>query len=176
MFKWSVVYIYLFCYAFSPVNIIDINNHVRHPLYVTVTQIDHNAKDKTLEISCKIFTNDFEGAIKKTLKTEIDLSSEKDKPLAGKLINEYIARHLQIKVDGKPVVLQFVGSEKEKETEATWSYFQVNNVPSVNKLIITNTLLYESFDNEINLIHVTVSGNRKSTKLSNPDSTAEFDF
>ncbi|HTQ26781.1 MAG TPA: DUF6702 family protein, partial [Puia sp.] len=82
--------------------------------------------------------------------------------------------HLLLKVDGKPVTLQFVGSEKE--TDATWSYFQVNEVGSVKKLDVVNNLLYESFDTEINIMHVTVNGNRKSTKLNNPEANASFDF
>ena len=147
---------------------------LKHPLYVTVTEINHNAKDKTLEMSCKIFTNDLEGAIEKTFGKKIDLSAEKGKPANDKLVKDYITKHLQLKVDGKPVELQFVGSEKE--TDATWSYFQVNNVPSLGKLNISNTLLYESFSNEINIMHVTVSGNRKSTKLNSPDAITEFDF
>ena len=31
-----------------------------HPIFMSVTEIEHNAKDKTLEISCKVFTDDFE--------------------------------------------------------------------------------------------------------------------
>ena len=30
-----------------------------HPYYISVVEINHNPTDKTLEISCKIFTNDF---------------------------------------------------------------------------------------------------------------------
>ena len=30
-----------------------------HPIYVSVTEIEHNAAEKTLEISCRIFTDDF---------------------------------------------------------------------------------------------------------------------
>jgi hypothetical protein len=172
MFKWLAVYICLFSHAKMPVNAdkrID-----KHPLYVTVTEINHNVKDKTLEVSCKIFSNDFEGAILKTFNKTVDLSSAKQKTENDKLIDAYIEKHFQIKVDGKPVSLQFVGSEQE--SEATWCYLQVNNVPTVNKVTINNTLLYESFNNEINIMHVTVSGNRKSTKLNAPDAVAEFDF
>ena len=39
-----------------------------HPIYVSVTEIQHNAKDKTLEISCKIFTSDFEAILKSKTK------------------------------------------------------------------------------------------------------------
>ena len=31
-----------------------------HPFHVSVVEIEHNAEDKSLEISCKIFTDDFE--------------------------------------------------------------------------------------------------------------------
>ncbi len=36
-----------------------------HPFYVSVTEISHNAKDKTLEISCKLFSSDFETVLEK---------------------------------------------------------------------------------------------------------------
>src|SRR5579871_208896 len=145
-----------------------------HPLYVTVTEINHNAKDKTLEISCKIFTNDFEAALEKVNKKKTDLSEPKEKVAADKAVNDYIQKHFQIKVDGKPVIMEFVGSEKQ--TDATWSYFQVNNVASVKKIEVMNNLLYETFEGQIAIMHVTVSGNRKSTKISSPEANAVFDF
>jgi Domain of unknown function (DUF6702) len=148
--------------------------HARHPFYVSVTEIDYNAKEKTLEVSCKMFTNDFETALNKISGSKVDLSAPKDKVALDKLINNYISNHLKLTVDGKTLTLQFVGSEKE--AEATWSYFQVSDIASLKKIDITNTVLYESFEAEINIIHVVVNGNRQSTKLSNPDSHASFTF
>ena len=145
-----------------------------HPLYVSVTEFNHNAKDKTIEISCKIFTNDFEAALEKTYHTKVDLSAPLDKKAADKMVGDYIIKHLQINVDGKPVTIEFVGSEKE--TDATWSYFQVNNIPSVKKLEVNNSLLYETFDGQINTMHAGVGGNRQSTKVSKPDAYALFQF
>src|SRR5580698_6859113 len=143
-----------------------------HPFYVSVTEINHNPKDKTLEISCKIFTNDFETTLKKAYNTKVDLNEPKDKIAADRMISGYIEKHLQVKVDGNMEALQFIGSEKQ--AEATWSYFQVNNVPIVKKIDIVNTILYEAFESEINIIHVTVSGNRKSLEITNPTSNASF--
>ncbi len=48
-----------------------------HPFYVSVTEINHNAKEQTLEISCKMFAEDLEEILKKNYKTAIDLSAEK---------------------------------------------------------------------------------------------------
>jgi hypothetical protein len=145
-----------------------------HPLYVSVTEINYNAKDRTVEISCKIFTNDLEATLEKLVHGKVDLSDQKDKPTTDKFIADYIQKHLQLKLDGRTVNLQFIGSEKE--TDATWSYFQVNNITAVKKIDIMNSILYDSFGQEINIMHVMVGGNRKSTKLSNPETNASFEF
>jgi len=145
-----------------------------HPLYITVTEINHNPKDKTLEISCKTFTNDFEAVLEKTAHAKVDLSDVKAKAVTDKLIADYVEKHLLLKVDGRPVALQFVGSEKEED--GTWSYFQVSNIPSVKKIDVSNSLLYDNFNQEINIMHASVGGVKKSTRLDYPASTASFEF
>jgi uncharacterized protein DUF6702 len=145
-----------------------------HPLYISVTEINHNPKDKILEVSCKIFTNDFEAVLEKMAGAKVDLSSGKEKALTDKLISTYVERHLRLKVDGKPVQLHFVGSENEED--GTWSYFQVNDVPTVRRIDVTNELLYDGFSQEINIMHVTVGGRRQSTRLDCPAASAIFQF
>ncbi len=145
-----------------------------HPLYISVTEINHNAKDKILEVSCKIFTNDFEAVLEKMSGSRVDLSAAATKAATDKLIDAYVEKHLRLKVDGKPVVLHFVGSEQEND--GTWSYFQVNDVPAVKRIDAVNELLYDSFNQQINIMHVTVGGQRKSLKLDYPDATAVFEF
>jgi hypothetical protein len=145
-----------------------------HPFYVSVTEINHNAKEKTLEISCKLFTNDLETVLEKLAHVKVDLSQTKDRSAADRLIGEYVLKHLQIKVDGKAAPLHMIGSEQE--AEATWGYFQADNIPAVKHVDISNSLLYDGFEQEINIMHVTVGGVRKSTKVSAPDANAFLEF
>lgn len=145
-----------------------------HPLYISVTEINHSAKDKILEVSCKMFTNDFESVLEKMSGARVDLSSAKDKATSDKLIAAYVERHLHLKVDGRPVDLQFVGSENEQD--GTWSYFQVNNIPAVKRIDATDNLLYDGFSAEINILHITVGGQRQSTRLDCPAANASFQF
>ncbi len=145
-----------------------------HPFYVSVIEINHNAGDKNLEISCKIFTDDFETALGKASGTKVDLFNPRDKQAVEKQITAYIKKHLLIKLDGKPVSLEFVGFERE--SEAVWSYLQVSSTNPPKKIDIHNALLYDSFDQQINLMHISVGGNRKSTKLDYPDVNATFRF
>ena len=145
-----------------------------HPIFVSVTEIEHNAKDKTLEISCKIFTDDFEKALRTAYKTGIDLLKPKDKNAMNKLVADYVQKHLIIKVDGKPVALQFLGYEQDEE--GIESYYQVINVAAVKKLDIIDNILFEYKKEQISIIHTTVNGNKKSTKLVNPEEKTSFEF
>ena len=145
-----------------------------HPIFVSVTEIEHNAKDKTLEISCKIFTDDFEKALRQTYNTHVDLLQPKDKNAMNKLVMDYVQKHLLLKVDGKAVALQFVGYEQQEE--GIVSFYQVNNITSVKKLDITDNILFEYKKEQMSIIHTIVNGNRKSTKLINPEYKTSFEF
>lgn len=145
-----------------------------HPLYISVTEINHNAKDKILEVSCKVFTNDLEAVLEKMSGSRVDLSAAGEKTATDKLIDAYVEKHLRLRVDGRPVALHFVGSEKEND--GTWSYFQVNDISSVKKIEAVDELLYDSFNQQINIMHVTVGGQRKSTRLDYPDANATFEY
>src|SRR5258708_39172853 len=97
-----------------------------------VTEINNNVKDKILEISCKIFTNDLEVVLEKGAKTKVDLSNSKEKATTDKLIDEYIERHLRLKVDGKAAGMHFLGSEKGGG--GNWGCFQVKHLRGGGKV------------------------------------------
>lgn len=148
--------------------------HRAHPFHVSVVEINHNSAEKTLEISCKIFTDDFEKVLAQNYKTKVDLTSPPDKKAMDSIVKKYIFSHLSISVDGKGAALSYLGFEKDNE--AVYCYVQVDNVPSVRKVELTNNLMYDMFTDQVNIIHVIVNGNRKSTKLDYPDTAAKIEF
>ena len=113
-------------------------------------------------------------SLKKNNKTILDITVEKDKSAFDKYIPDYIAKNLVLTVDGKPVKLTYIGFEREKES--VYSYFQVDHISSVKKIDIINSILYDFNENEINIMHVTVNGNRKSTKVSFPEKAANLSW
>jgi hypothetical protein len=145
-----------------------------HPIYVSVTEIQHNAKDKTLEISCKIFTSDFEAILKSKTKSKINLLQPTDKTLMESLVNQYIQQHLKIKVDGNLKPMEFLGYEQNED--AIQSFFEINNVATLKKIDVQDDILYEYKSEQISIIHVVVDGNRKSTKLVNPNNSFSLNY
>jgi len=174
IYKWFFLPYFLFSSRASQLEKSFFAIDSNHPYYVSVVEINHNAKDKTLEISCKIFTNDFEETLEKNYKTKVDLVNPTDKGAMDKLINDYIKKHLSLQVDGKQVNFSYVGFEKEDE--AVYSYFQVDNITSLKKLNVANSILHDFSDQQINIVHCIVAGKRQSTKLDYPKTDASFQF
>ena len=145
-----------------------------HPYYVSVTELKHNKASQSIEISCKMFTDNVEDALKKLYNKHLDLLHPKNKQEADSLITVYVTRHLSIKIDGKILQASFLGYEKEEE--AIWCYFEIKNVKQAKKINIENSLLYEYLPSQMNMMHVTVNEKRQSIKLNNPDTKAEFLF
>ena len=147
---------------------------VLHPYYVSVTEIKHNAKAQSIEVSCRMYSDDAETALKKISAERVDILNPKSKAQVDLLISKYVPLHLKIAVNGKAIVLQYVGYEFE--SEAIWCYFEAKNVRSVKRMDVSNNLLYAEHAEQINMMHVSVNGERKSTKLDNPQSSAAFSF
>ncbi len=147
---------------------------VLHPLFISVTEIEQNQKEKTVEISCKIFTDDFEKTLRMNTKEKVDLLNPALKTQMEKLVNSYIQKHLIVQIDSRQVAMKFIGYEQQEE--GIISYFQVDNIATIKKIQVFNNLLYEYNIQQMGIIHATVNGNRKSSKLNNPEANAIFEF
>lgn len=145
-----------------------------HPFFVSMTDVNYNNKDKELEISVRIFTDDFENTLRKNHTTKIDILHPANQGEMNGFVNDYIQKHLQLKVNGQTVQLNFVGYEQQ--SESIWTYFEVKNIKGVQKIDIVNSLLHDYTSNQVNMLHVRANNKDFSYKLDYPDTNASFDF
>jgi hypothetical protein len=90
------------------------------------------------------------------------------------LVKKYIYAHLQVRADDKNVSLNYLGFEKEDM--AVYIYVEGANISKVKKLSVNNSIMHDMFDDQTNIMHITVNGERKSTKLDYPKTSAVFEF
>jgi hypothetical protein len=165
----------LYKWFFSITTCFFLTGTATHPIYVSVTEIELNTPQKNLEISCKLFTDDFEKVLRTQYKTIVDLINPGARKAAmDKLVSEYVQAHLKITADGRQLNLRYLGYEIIEE--GVQSYFEVPNIDKLKNIAVFNNLLYEYNEQQMGLIHVTVNGNRKSTKLNYPETKASLSF
>ena len=145
-----------------------------HPYYVSVTEIEYNAKEKELGIACKLFIDDFEFTLKNLFNQPVNIYKPTDTARLNKMIETYITKHLMINADGNGLKMVYLGYEIEGE--AIWCYFSAAQVPVFKRLDVLNDLLYDYKKEQINMIHVRVNGDKKSHRLTHPNTTASFEF
>lgn len=146
-----------------------------HPFHVSATEMEYNISDRRVEISTRVFTDDFENILAKLYRQKIDLTNEKLKPHMTELVSKYITTHLSLRSDGKLLPLQFFGWEIDHEavyiyTTAAAPRFNIKNIT------VEKTVLFDLFNDQENIIHFIVSGTRKSLKLDYPERKAQFSF
>ena len=145
----------------------DAGSVLKHPLHLSSTELNYNLKESTLEVSCRIFTDDFEDVLSKKYKVKADLSADAKHKEMDQLVNQYILTHLQLAANGKVLPLNYIGFEKDNE--AVVVYLESAKIKNIVKLETTSTVLYDLFDDQTNIFHLTLKGNRHSFKLTYPD-------
>ena len=147
---------------------------VKHPLHVSTTEADYNSSTKSIEITCKIFSDDFERALSKNSASIIDLTKVSMKPAMNKEVAAYLLKNLRFKVDGKLRTLEYIGFETDRE--ATNIYFEIKNVPVFKSAEIYNTILFDLFTDQMSIVHVVKNEKRISNKAIYPEKVISIKF
>lgn len=146
----------------------------KHPFYLGVTELKYDTKTKSMQCAVKLFTNDLEDALKKINGKSVDLINVKDTASTTKILNSYLASHLALKINDKPITFKFIGFEREEE--AIWMYLEHEKCEVPRKIEVRNTLLYDYLSGQTNIVHTEVGEFKKSLKASNPESDFVFLF
>jgi len=147
---------------------------IMHKYYVGLTEVNIDSKKHTLDVSTKLFMDDLEAGLLKSANKKVDLSISVNNKEVQALLMNYLDANFKVNVGGKLLKLKFVGYEVEND--AVWCYSEVTNFKGKGTVSILNTLLYESFPEQANLMNVNWDGVSKSVRLSNPDKLAEFTY
>lgn len=146
-----------------------------HPIHVSVTEIEYDEKEKELEIMMRIFIDDLETAIRQQRnEPDLDILHPPANLNTKKLIDNYLAEHFKILLDGKTQTMKYLG--QEEEGEAMVCYIVVPNVKKWKEMEIINSILTEIYDDQSNIVHVTVHGKVKSVRLVSKNIKGMFSF
>lgn len=145
-----------------------------HPLHLSVSDISHNRETNSLEITQRIFADDLEDALRNRLGGKIDVFNPTDPELLSELIGDYVQQNLRVSLDSRPVRLSYLGYEREED--AIWVYLEVPKIKKFNTIMVRNTIFFEMFDDQLNLINVKKNGSIRSMKLEPDNQQASLSY
>jgi hypothetical protein len=135
-----------------------------HPIHVSVTEILYDEKEKELEMTVRVFSDDLETALRKSLNdAELDILNPKGRTV-DQIMEEYFNAHFSVKLDNRAQVKHYLGHEIDGE--AFVFYIQVSKVKKWKTMYVLNDILIDQFEDQSNLVHVTVVDDVKSLRLT----------
>jgi len=144
-----------------------------HDYYVSTTEVDYIKKKNILQITIRMFINDFEDVITKNNNLKLDPDSNSIE--INKQLNQYIIEKFKILVNQEPMILDFIG--KEYKTDVLQVYYEVKLFEKIKSVSFENYILFDFFKNQQNIIHFKIDKYRKSFLLdiNNPKANLFLD-
>ena len=145
-----------------------------HEFYLSVTEIEYNNDEQSLQIITRVFIDDFQNVLNERYDADIQLSQEAEEGAVTEHISKYLSQKLRLKTNGEDLQLNYLG--KEYDADQLVLYIEVENVASFNEIEVTNEILTDLFDDQKNVVHVKVNNETKSLLLMRQQETEKLTF
>lgn len=147
---------------------------IMHKYYLAVFQLDYVPAKKVMQVTSRIFIDDLEAAFVKKYKKNFYLGTSAEVGGANDYLAKYFTEKMHVKINGKEKAIKFLG--KETEDDILICYYTISAESAVKSVEVTNTTLLEMFDDQQNIIHAKVKGNKKSLLLTNSETKGLLEF
>jgi Ni,Fe-hydrogenase I large subunit len=162
-FKIGVFSLFLILLSFKP-----------HPYHVGSVEFNYSQKSKTFEITGRFFMDDLENALNKKYKKNLHFLDKKYENDMNLALKNYAAEYLKLKVNNQFLKVNYVGYQEDKESVDI--FLECEPVQNPKKIETAVSFIYNLFDDQMNIIHIIVNGQRKTEKLNYPDRYLFQDF
>lgn len=147
-------------YLIIPLFVVVLSAFTLHKYYVSVTQVEYVKEKKAVQITTRIFIDDFEKLLRERFDATITLASNKDEKHIDKYIETYIKSKLKISINGKTVDYTFLG--KEYDEDIVQCFLEIKNIENIQTFEITNKVLFDQFEEQKNVVRTYINSKHKS--------------
>ena len=124
-------------------------SHVEfHEYYVSTTEVDYIKEKNLMQITIRIFIDDFEEIVKQknnNLKVAPDSNSKK----INEILNQYIFEKFKISVNDQELIYEFIGKEYKSDMIQAYYEAEINNI--IKNISFENYILFDYFENQQNI-------------------------
>ena len=144
---------------------------ISHKYYVSTTLIDFDLKTKSFEITLKVFYDDLEQALEIDSKT---IDYKQDYEYLTYLYQTYLEQNFQLRINSETININYLGFEKKRDQINL--YMEINNELEEDNILIKNSILFNLFPNQKNIILIRKGDFRKSFVQDKYNPTDSFSF
>ncbi|WP_299396145.1 DUF6702 family protein [uncultured Gelidibacter sp.] len=145
-----------------------------HKFYVSVTEVEYVPEKKSVQIISRIFIDDLENTLRERYEKRLTLVPKNEAEEVEVYLKRYLKDKIVIKINGKAVDFKFIG--KEYDNDILFCYLEVTDIKEIKTFQISNTLLFDSFDDQQNIVKLKINDEKKSFILMQQNDKAVLKF
>ncbi len=145
-----------------------------HKYYISVTQIDYIEDKQSVQITSRIFIDDFERLLRERYDESITLAEDDEPAIVDFYIERYLSDKIKIKINNEDANFIFIG--KEYDADIMRCYLEIEDVKKINTFEITNQVLFDLFEEQQNIVKTKINSKQKSFILIPQNANAVLKF
>lgn len=128
------------------------NNNHKHDFHTSIADVEYNAKNKTFEVILRVFSDDLEDDVLRTMGKKIILKMGKDKT-PDQALTKYLEKYFILK-NKKTIPLAINYIARETNAEATLIYFEILVKEAPKNMFLHNNVMTELFSDQVNIVNL----------------------
>ncbi len=144
-----------------------------HPLHSSIAEAHWKKDRKVIEVSVELFFNDFETSLTQHHGRAIHLCPD-NIGKHSKAIEAYFQEYFKLSVNERKRQFKLVGYECERDL--AYVYLEYIGIKKLKKVTIENRLLFESFSDQTNTVHLHAKGESNTLLTHLKDPIAHLDL
>lgn len=153
---------------------------VKHDFYVSITSIRHNLEKENLFIRIKLFASDIEQSFLHEKENVLGIRENSKNEKVKKNLEKYIFSKFSIKINGKPIDISLVKlvfeTSERIEDDLFICEFEAFDISNINSIKVSNSILTERFDSQMNIVFIIANGKRETLNLDRRISHGEITY
>ena len=138
---------------------------VAHKFYISVTSVEYSDKDRALQITTRIFIDDFEKVLQERYGIKGSLATKEESDMADAYIEKYLRTKFMVEINDRPVDFDFLG--KDYDNDIMICYLEVSkiDISTATSISVENEVLMDIFEEQKNVVHFKLGNQKKSFVL-----------
>ncbi|MEN8817368.1 MAG: DUF6702 family protein [Nonlabens sp.] len=145
-----------------------------HKYYISVSNATYSKRAKSIQMVTRFFIDDLEDVLNARIQNPIELGDVATIQDIYPHLKSYLAKKLEVKINGVESVPDFLGAEYEGDQIVLYIELPSEKVP--NSVSMKFTAFLELFEEQKNMVHMKINGKRRTLLMDKNKSNDSVKF
>lgn len=138
---------------------------VAHKFYLSVTSVEYSDRYRAIQLTTRIFIDDFEKVLLERYGIEGNLASKEESAMADTYIEKYLKEKFIVEINGKQMDYDFLGKVYDNDIMICYVEVPEISLETTSTISLRNEVLMDIFEEQKNVVHFRLGNQKKSFVL-----------